>query len=571
MNIKEKHAPFRRKEYSITVCCFLVLLTILLAVFLLVSRTTRLESLENDVDNVSSNMVAAFTRYIEEVNKASKNVFINETLFNLQDDYQMQDNPEEMYDYVSKQFEAFNSSLIVGMGYVPAADGNFMCNDIAYSGIKTISFNYSTPNAKELIDHIIEKGIGEDYSTGKMYLVYSDEWDLHIFARVVRDIRPDSFDAVRGVGFIVVNSTIFRQQRNVGNVIDGYSSYVTFDGETLLNDRLPTEHLDTDEYYVYKTAFSQYCVFYGLCQKTAFFKKQLADSAIILIAVAVVIVLFTISYKRIHDKSNRSFAYLIEEFRKSGDKSALVNIAPTEDDEGVNKVIETYNEMVNNYIAEKTKNESLQMKNSQIEQQRLSQQINKHFIINMLSVAHSLILLDKREEANECLENIADFLRYTLSINVTDATLKEEVDSAILYVKLQQVRFPNVSFAYDLEGDMDDVVVPKSIIQPLIENAYVHGLKNKRGYIKLKVCKSERQVKISVINSVESSQRCDFALLNKNIAELDSDEAYTGTGHGVALKNILRRLLLKFDSAQVVLLAEDCRTIAEVYIRLPEM
>lgn len=570
MNIKEKHTPFRRKEYSITVCCFLVLLTILLAVFLLVSRASRLESLENDVDNVSSSMVAAFTRHIEEVNKASKNVFINETLFSLQDAYQRKNNSEEMYDYVSKQFETYNSSLIVGMGYIPFADSGFVCDDIAYSGIKTISFNYSTPNAKQLIDRIIEKGTSEDYITGKMYLVYSDEWDLHIFARVVRDIRPDSFDAVRGVGFVVVNSTIFRQQRNVGNLIDGYSSYIMFNGESLLNDRFPAENLEKDGYYVYKTSFSQYCVFYGFYQKTAFFKKQLADSAIVLFAVAAVIVLFTILYKRIHDKSNRSFAYLIEEFRKSGDKSLLVNIEPTEDDEGVNKVIETYNEMVNNFIAEKTKNESLQRKNDQIQQQSLSQQINKHFIINMLSVAHSLILLGKREEANECLENIADFLRFTLSINVTDATLKEEVDSAILYVKLQKVRFPNVSFSYDLEGDMDDIVVPKSIIQPLIENAYVHGLKNKRGYIKLKVCKTEGQVNISVMNSVEPPQKYDFTQLNKNILMWDSVETHTGAGHGVALKNILRRLLLKFESAQVMLRSEEQGTIAEVCIRLPE-
>lgn len=571
MNTKEKHMPFRRREYFITVCCFLVLLTILLAVFLLVSRATRLESLENDVDSVSGSMVAAFTRYIEEVNKASKNVFINETLFNLQDAYQKRNDAEGMYDYVSKQFETYNSSLIVGMGYIPVTDDGHMFDDIVYSGIKTISFNYSTPNSKRLIDGIIEKGMSQDYKTGKMYLVYSDEWDLHIFARVVRDIRIDSFDAVRGVGFVVVNSSIFRQQRNVGNVIDGYSSYVLFDGESLLNDRFPTENLDKDAYYVYKTSFSQYCVFYGFYQKAAFLKKQMADSAIILIAVAVVILLFTISYKQIHDKSNRSFAYLISQFRKSGDKSLLVNIEPTEDDEGVNKVIETYNEMVNNYIAEKTKNESLQKKNDQIEQQSLYQQINKHFIINMLSVAHSLILLGKREEANECLENIADFLRYTLSINVTDATLKEEVDFAILYVKLQQVRFPNVSFAYDLEGEIDGIVVPKSIVQPLIENAYVHGLKNKHGYIQLKVCKTEKQVKISVTNSVESTQEYDFAQLNKSIVEGDSDETYSNDSHGVALKNILRRLLLKFETAQVVLRAEDGKTIAEVHICLPDM
>lgn len=570
MHTKEKHTPFRRKEYFITVCCFLILLAILLAVFLLVSRATRLESMENDVDNVSSNMVAAFTRYIEEVNKVSKNVFINETLFNLQDDCQRENSDEEMYDYVSQQFETFNSSLIVGMGYIPASDGGFVCDDMAYSGIKTLSFNYSTPDAKQLIDRIIEKGISQDYVTGKMYLIYSEERDLHIFARVVRDIRPDSFDAVRGVGFVVVNSTIFRQQRNVGNVIDGYSSYIMFNGESLLNDRFPAENLEKDGYYVYKTSFSQYCVFYGFYQKTAFLKKQLADSAIVLFAVAAVIVLFAILYKRIHDKSNRSFAYLIEEFRKSGDKSLLVNIEPTEDDEGVNKVIETYNEMVNNFIAEKTKNESLQRKNDQIQQQSLSQQINKHFIINMLSVAHSLILLGKRDEANECLENIADFLRYTLSIHVTDATLKEEVDSAILYVKLQKVRFPNVSFSWELEGDIDDVVVPKSILQPLIENAYVHGLKNKRGYIKLKVCKTEGQVNISVMNSVEPPQKYDFTQLNKNILMWDSVETHTGVGHGVALKNILRRLLLKFESAQVMLRSEEQGTIAEVRIRLPE-
>jgi len=138
------------------------------------------------------------------------------------------------------------------------------------------------------------------------------------------------------------------------------------------------------------------------------------------------------------------------------------------------------------------------------------------------------------------------------------------VESAILYVKLQKVRFPNVSFSYDLEGDMDDIVVPKSIIQPLIENAYVHGLKNKRGYIKLKVCKTERQVGISVMNSVEPLQKFDFSLLNKSILEWDSVETHTGAGHGVALKNILRRLLLKFESAQVALFSL-CSTPATVF------
>lgn len=253
------------------------------------------------IDSVSENMVTSFNRYIEEVNKVSKQTFISDELMNIQDVYLDDYNNDGIYDYIVRQFENYNSSLMVGMGYIPFSEG-YRCNDIVYSGTRTLTFNYSTDSSRRLVDSIVEKSNDSIYGGGRMYLIYDDSWDMHIFARVVKDIRIDHFDTVGGLGFLVVNSSVFRQQKKYGEVVKGFSSFVLYDGVPILNEEIPTDLLSDKSYYVHKTSFSQYCEYYGFFRESAVLQDMLLDSVVMLSTFALVLILFITVYKRNHDK-----------------------------------------------------------------------------------------------------------------------------------------------------------------------------------------------------------------------------------------------------------------------------
>lgn len=415
----KKSKIFRHDEYFVTVCIFLVMMVVILAVFFTVTYAAKLSAVQSSVDNVSEYMVASYTRYIDEINTVSKQTFISEDMMACQDSYLVDGNNDSLYSHVAKQFEVYNSSLIVGMGYIPFESDGYACQDIVYSKVA-----------------------------------------------VWKELLPDT---IAMVGIFVV-----------------------------------------------------------------------------------VLVLFSFFYKRTHDKYTSSFVYLIEQFQSIDAKTDLTPIALTKDDENVNQVIATYNHMVSNVLAERIKNETLSEENRQIELQRLYQQINKHFVINVLTVAHSLIVLDKRDKANDCIENLADFLRYSLSINVTEVPLQDEIASVLSYINLQKLRFPNVEFSSSVSGKVDDVVVPKFIIQPLVENAYVHGIKNKNGSIDLIVQRTEDKLTIKVVNSALEIDARQLEEVNKRMLEATTTEHFSENGHGIALKNIRKRLQLKFAFAKVL-------------------
>ena len=547
------------------------MLLLVLISFFTVAYTIKLSAAEKNVDSLSDYLVASNTRYIEEINNISKQTFFSEEMMVKQDEYINSGLNDELYSYVDDQFQLHNLSSIVGVGYVPYVGGQYVPKDIVYSGTKTVSFNYIENSSKKLVDAIVAKHEVAENDNGRMYLIYDDNGGgMHIFARVIRDIRADAehFDYVRGIGFVVVNSTIFFQQKDFESVVVGFESYTLFNGESILGESLPLEKLSDGAYYVRRSGFLQHCEFVGMYRKSAIFSEVFTEGIWIIAVFVVVVVLFTVFYKRAHDKYTRSSVYLIDEFRKIGAKNELDVIKPVDGDENINHVIVTYNKMVKNVIAEKERNEKLQEKERQTELQSLYQQINKHFVINVLSAAHSLILLDKKDDANECIEELADFLRYSLSINKIEAALEDEIQSLLAYVKLQKIRYPNVRFEYEVVGTTSDVVLPKFVVQPLVENAYVHGLKNKKGVISMRIVHDQKKLTIVVGNNSCDVDEKRLSEVNKFICGDGDEQALSTTGNGVALRNIRKRLQLKFSSATLALSVKNGMTFSEIVVEM---
>ena len=133
------------------------------------------------------------------------------------------------------------------------------------------------------------------------------------------------------------------------------------------------------------------------------------------------------------------------------------------------------NELMNDIILE-------QMEKRKAEMQALYTQINPHFIYNTLTSIRSLVYMGDREAADYALRAFASLLKNSLSREDELCTIEKEIDLAEKYIEIHQLSFEHpVQVSFDIDESIYSCKIIKMITQPVIENAFLHGLKAKRG------------------------------------------------------------------------------------------
>ena len=124
---------------------------------------------------------------------------------------------------------------------------------------------------------------------------------------------------------------------------------------------------------------------------------------------------------------------------------------------------------------EKDKKEIEERKKAEITS--LQRQINPHFIFNALNTIASFIRFDP-QKARELIISLSTYLRHNLEFNDEPISIKKEIDQVKSFVDIEKARFGDrLKVIYDI--DDIDVKIPSLIIQPLVENAIIHGILNK--------------------------------------------------------------------------------------------
>ena len=182
---------------------------------------------------------------------------------------------------------------------------------------------------------------------------------------------------------------------------------------------------------------------------------------------------------------------------------------------------------------EKTKAElEVQLANAQLAALRM--QLNPHFLFNTMNGISSLMRTDI-EAADNMLEQLSCLLRMSLERRDSQLiTLREELEFVELYLAMQGRRYSGrVRQSIRIEPELYDSLIPSMLLQPIVENAYVHGLSRTEavGTLILDAHKHGDQIRITVVNSG----------IGINPA-LDGD----ANGHGVGLRNIRSRLKLHY-------------------------
>lgn len=145
-------------------------------------------------------------------------------------------------------------------------------------------------------------------------------------------------------------------------------------------------------------------------------------------------------------------------------------------DSEINRMIKQLNRLIGqNYIQK--------IENKQMKLQNLRLQINPHFLYNTLEVVSSLAAVKKSFEICDICECLGEILRYSLGKKQGEfVDLKQEIFHTRNYLYIQQVRFADrFQVVYHIDDKLMERKIPRFILQPIIENAVLHGLNGKPG------------------------------------------------------------------------------------------
>jgi two-component system LytT family sensor kinase len=141
---------------------------------------------------------------------------------------------------------------------------------------------------------------------------------------------------------------------------------------------------------------------------------------------------------------------------------------------------------------------------TQAELQTLQSKINPHFLYNALNSIASLIHEDPNK-AEEMTIKLSRLFRYSInSMQESFTTVREEMEILNTYLDIEKIRFgKRINFQLEVEPGMDELLIPRFLIQPLVENALKHGLKDvtQNGLLSVSVSKDGQNLVVTVVDN----------------------------------------------------------------------
>lgn len=133
-----------------------------------------------------------------------------------------------------------------------------------------------------------------------------------------------------------------------------------------------------------------------------------------------------------------------------------------------------------NRLLVQIKEEQLSLRKAELE--LLQAQINPHFLYNTLDAIVWLAESGEKEKVVSMVENLSGFFRTSLNQGREIVPVKDEITHITNYLNIQAVRYQDIlNFSIDISEDILDCEIPKLTLQPFVENALYHGIKEKRG------------------------------------------------------------------------------------------
>lgn len=188
----------------------------------------------------------------------------------------------------------------------------------------------------------------------------------------------------------------------------------------------------------------------------------------------------------------------------------------------------------------------LEKRNAQL--RALQAQINPHFLYNTLQVIGGMALKKKAPELYGVTVALSDILRYSLNFSKEMVPLREELRYLEDYLTIQNQRFDNrINLETDLPPETLDCLLPKLLLQPLMENSFEHGLADKPGSWRIRITGAVTEGGDLSLTMADNGLGIPDRRLERLRQELARDaERALGTGSHIGLCNVDSRIRLRY-------------------------
>lgn len=235
-----------------------------------------------------------------------------------------------------------------------------------------------------------------------------------------------------------------------------------------------------------------------------------------------------------------------------------------------NQMIVRLEELVDKSIEQATTQKELELLQAQTEFKMLQQQINPHFLFNTLEIINLTAINNKEDDISKIVQSLSYILRYAIG-KTAMVKVKNEIEALEAYIDIQRYRFGD-SFSIEIELDrtLFQCYIIKFIIQPIVENAILHGMKRTStgGKIEISLSCYEEGIEFSVSDngigmSQERLEKLRESIYNPSIEYVESKN------NGIGLKNVYRRMKLYYgDRGEFIINSVEGRG-TNVILRIP--
>jgi len=349
------------------------------------------------------------------------------------------------------------------------------------------------------------------------------------------------------------------------NLCNGYYGYVEYRDRLLAMD--PSDEAYTTELYRVidmQDSLSEYSL--RLIQETMEYGNRhynnqeeiLHNIPIVLILLSAMALLFVISILRLLSAMVvHPILLLAEESRAiAANDFSRKDLYPRTHDE-IGELIRSFNRMKHamaDYIATREKLHKEEMEKLEMEKnmehirlEMLKSQVNPHFLFNTLNMISCMARLEDAETTDKMIVSLGNLFRYNLRTKEQEVYLEQELEALDDYMYIQQMRYDSrITYKKDIRVDPCSVRIPSFTLQPIVENALIHGMKEKEdgGRILLRIWQKEDVLTISIMDNGRGMDLQEKEALFQKMQ--DSER----TGRSIGLGNIYRRMQVLYPDGR---------------------
>jgi two-component system sensor histidine kinase YesM len=344
---------------------------------------------------------------------------------------------------------------------------------------------------------------------------------------------------------------------------DSFADRVTYQGEDCLISYLRIRPDYADDFYTI-VSVTPYREIVAVATRTAL--NNLLPMFLCVILALLFIILFSYSFSaRVNTFKNEMHKAATGDFSIAASLQGKDEIAELYQD--LNAMIKSIRELMEKVVQEQVQKEQINTRQKEVEFKMLASQINPHFLYNTLETIRMQARVKNQPEIEELAKMLAKIMRHNIQVGDTLQPLTEELKLIRYYLKIQDYRFHD-RITYEIRADEAAIAqlrIMPLLIQPFVENAFVHGLESKQSGGRILICVDvQKQLLITVSDNGCGMDEEKLAQVRHQLNDFDNlDRTHIG------ICNVNQRIRLQYGAEYGVTIESKEQVGTTVTIRLP--